>query len=183
MIVEALVQNATAEHVTLAAPRLGAFTARVSKGDAVAPGQVVGTLHVLGAQFSIIAPAGVVGHVEQIAASGTRAGVGYGAPLLVLSVQVSTGAASSGAPVSDIAGEAFDAPMDGQFYRRPTPDDPPFASPGDVVQPGQTIGLIEVMKFFYPIVWEGEGPRVLLTWVADDGPVQAGETLLRWSTE
>ena len=183
MIVEALVREATAEHVTLTAPRLGAFTARVSKGDAVAAGQVIGTLHILGAHFAVVVPAGVAGHVDRIAASGTRAGVGYGEPLLVLAIEASTGAAPSGASVADIAGEAFDAPMDGQFYRRPTPDAPPFATPGDLVQPGQTIGLIEVMKFFYPIVWEGDGPRVLLAWVADDGPVQAGDTLLRWATE
>jgi acetyl-CoA carboxylase biotin carboxyl carrier protein len=37
------------------------------------------------------------------------------------------------------------------FYRRPTPDQPEFAAPGDAVTAGQTIGLVEVMKQFAEI--------------------------------
>lgn len=40
------------------------------------------------------------------------------------------------------------SPMPGIFYRRPSPDAEEFASPGDSVSAGQTIGLVEVMKNF-----------------------------------
>nr|MBA2276773.1 hypothetical protein [Chloroflexia bacterium] len=43
------------------------------------------------------------------------------------------------------------APMLGVFYQRPSPDDPPFASPGEGIADGQTIGLIEVMKSFHEV--------------------------------
>ena len=39
-------------------------------------------------------------------------------------------------------------PLPGVFYRRPSPDADEFAKPGDQVEEGQTIGLIEVMKSF-----------------------------------
>jgi acetyl-CoA carboxylase biotin carboxyl carrier protein len=40
------------------------------------------------------------------------------------------------------------SPVPGVFYRRPSPDEPEFAQPGDEVSEGNTIGLIEVMKSF-----------------------------------
>ena len=183
MTQDALMHRDAEGRIVLAAPKLGAFTASVRKGDAVASGQVIGTLHVLGARIAVVAPPNVSGRVERVEASGARSSVGYGASLLSLSAQATVGADAPAPMDTEIGGEAFDAPMDGQFYRRPTPEDPPFATEGELVQPGQTIGLIEVMKFFYPIVWEGERPRLLLAWVAEDGPVQAGDTLLRWATD
>jgi acetyl-CoA carboxylase biotin carboxyl carrier protein len=48
--------------------------------------------------------------------------------------------------------DTLTAPMLGVFYRRPTPDEPPFAAPGETVSAGQTVGLIEVMKTFNEVV-------------------------------
>ena len=39
-------------------------------------------------------------------------------------------------------------PLPGVFYRRPSPDADEFAQPGDQVDEGQVIALIEVMKSF-----------------------------------
>src|SRR5699024_7140054 len=36
----------------------------------------------------------------------------------------------------------------GVFYRRPSPEEPPYVQEGDTIRPGQTIALIEVMKNF-----------------------------------
>ncbi len=44
------------------------------------------------------------------------------------------------------------APIPGTFYRKPAPGEPAFKSEGDTVAAGDTIGLIEVMKTFTPIV-------------------------------
>ncbi len=38
--------------------------------------------------------------------------------------------------------------MVGTFYRRPAPQEPPYAEIGDTVQQGDPICLIEVMKLF-----------------------------------
>ncbi len=49
------------------------------------------------------------------------------------------------------------SPMPGVFYRRPDPDDPPFVEPGDEVEAGDTIGLVEVMKNFHDVEADRSG--------------------------
>ena len=63
--------------------------------------------------------------------------------------------------------EVLVAPMDGSFWSKPSPDQPPFANIGDPVQVGQTIGLIEVMKTFTPIKATKAG--VLQRWTLEEG--------------
>ena len=68
------------------------------------------------------------------------------------------------------------APMDGAFWSKPSPDQPPFVSPGQTVQQGQTVGLIEVMKTFTPIKANQDG--VLEQWVLEEGgSCQVGQPL------
>jgi len=38
------------------------------------------------------------------------------------------------------------SPLPGTFYRRPSPDNPPFKEEGDAVDAAEVIGLVEVMK-------------------------------------
>lgn len=59
------------------------------------------------------------------------------------------------------------APMDGSFWSKPSPDQPPFVSIGQQIQVGQTIGLIEVMKTFTPVRATEAG--VLERWVLEEG--------------
>lgn len=47
------------------------------------------------------------------------------------------------------------APMVGTFYRRPSPQDPPFVEVGARVKKGDTLCLIEVMKLYTTL----ESPR------------------------
>jgi len=71
---------------------------------------------------------------------------------------------------------ALSAPLVGTFYRRPAPDAEPFVAPGDVVNLGDTLCLIEAMKVMNEINAESSGRvrRVL----ADDGEaVEYGQPL------
>ena len=54
--------------------------------------------------------------------------------------------------------------LPGVFYRRPAPDQDPFVEEGSVVQDGQTLGLIEVMKTFNEVkaTKPGRISRILL---------------------
>ena len=68
------------------------------------------------------------------------------------------------------------APMVGTFYRAPTPDAPPFVEVGTVVQAGQPLCLIEVMKLFTTINSDVGGRVVQIG--ADNGElVEYGRTL------
>lgn len=45
----------------------------------------------------------------------------------------------------------INSPWVGIAYRRPRPDAPPFVTPGAVVEAGQTVALVEVMKTFLEV--------------------------------
>ena len=50
-----------------------------------------------------------------------------------------------------MADKSIKSPMPGTFYRRPDPESDPFVNEGDTVSPGDTVGLVEVMKSFHEI--------------------------------
>lgn len=53
--------------------------------------------------------------------------------------------------------KAIIAPLPGVFYRRPSPDQPEYVQEGDQVNPGDIVGLIEIMKTFYELKAEESG--------------------------
>lgn len=72
-------------------------------------------------------------------------------------------------------GVAIVSPMDGMFYLSPSPSDPPFVKVGDEIVPGQTIGLIEVMKSFYPLKYQGSAPTMVIAiHLCNASPVTSG---------
>ncbi len=163
----------------LASPLVGACEDHVRDGQIVGPGEVVATVTRLHSRTQLVVPAGVHGRVRLGAARRRGRAVGYGDELVALEPVVG-GAAEEGPqdPVAEV-GEVFTAPMDGMFYRRSGPDAAPFVTEDAIIEPGAQIGLIEVMKFFDPIRWEGEGPRRVVRCVAADGAaVVAGAALV-----
>ena len=98
-----------------------------------------------------------------------------GSPSAETSLGDSTSAARADLPVGAISVEA---PIDGTLYYASSPDTPPFIAEGDVVETGQVIALIEVMKFFYEIHYEGSTPaRALRRGSKDSSPIEAGQPL------
>jgi biotin carboxyl carrier protein len=69
------------------------------------------------------------------------------------------------------------APIPGIFYRQPAPDQPPFKKEGDTIAAGDTVGIIEVMKTFIPVIADTAG-RVAKFVVENEEPVMAGQPLL-----
>lgn len=148
------------EKSELLAPSVGVFTPSVGKGELVSTGQSIGTIDVLGVQKELVVPDGVAGRVtERIGGNRARVPVEYGDALLVISTASVADAAAAGTshPAAKEGALAFVAPMSGRFYSRPSPSEPSFVSAGDTVQRGQTIGLLEVMKTFNRLVYEGDG--------------------------
>ena len=54
----------------------------------------------------------------------------------------------SGEPAPDEGQVAVRSPMVGTFYRRPSPDEPPYVEVGSEVVADTPVGLIEVMKLY-----------------------------------
>ena len=69
------------------------------------------------------------------------------------------------------------APMVGTFYRAHEPGAPPFVEVGDLVEPGQQVGIIEAMKLMNAVQAD-RGGRVREIVAADGSPVQYEEPLL-----
>lgn len=144
----------------LLAPSVGIFAPSVETGQLVGPGQLVGTIEVLGVRRSLLVPPGVSGRVGERAGRGSsRVPVEYGGVLLRVeaSALAESVATAGSSPVEAESGLAYVAPMSGRFYSRPSPTEPPFVGTDDTVAAGQTIGLLEVMKTFNRLVYQGDG--------------------------
>ena len=76
-----------------------------------------------------------------------------------------------------MAEKTIKSPMPGTFYRRPDPESDPFVNEGDAVSPGDTVGLVEVMKSFHEIKAQEEGTvsKILLD---DEDAVGAGQDVV-----
>ena len=147
------------ESSDLLAPSVGVFTPAVTEGELVSAGQVVGTIDVLGVLRELTVPEGVAGRVTQRVGGGrSRVPVQYGDALFAISTaSMGDVTARTSAVSADSQGApSFVAPMSGRFYSRPSPTEPPFVAVGDTVQQGQTVGLLEVMKTFNRLVYQGD---------------------------
>jgi acetyl-CoA carboxylase biotin carboxyl carrier protein len=68
------------------------------------------------------------------------------------------------------------SPLPGVFYRRSSPEAPPFKNDGDSVAAGDVIGLVEVMKSFHEVKAGVNGDAI--RFIAEDAEaIMAGQTL------
>ncbi|AZO95667.1 acetyl-CoA carboxylase biotin carboxyl carrier protein [Halocella sp. SP3-1] len=72
--------------------------------------------------------------------------------------------------------EEIVAPMVGTFYRAPAPDVDPFVAKGDIVNPGDTLCIIEAMKLMNEIEVETRG-KIVEILVENGQAVEYGEPL------
>lgn len=75
-------------------------------------------------------------------------------------------------------GHVITAPMIGTYYGSPGPGEPAFVRPGDRIEAGQTIGIIEAMKIMNEISAD-RGGVVAEILVANAQPVEYGSPLVR----
>lgn len=144
--------------IDLLCPKVGHWRGGPKAGDLVGPGEDLGELEILGELHRIVAPRGASGAVVEDPDRSPRApvAVGYRARLVRLDPQATPAAAVQADTDTEAAsGLLFRAPLSGRFYGRPTPDQPLFCKPGDVIKTGQTVALLEVMKTFNRVVFGG----------------------------
>lgn len=68
------------------------------------------------------------------------------------------------------------SPMVGTFYRAPSPDAPPYVEEGDLVEPGQTLCILEAMKLFNELTADEKG-IIRKICVENAQPVEYGQVL------
>ena len=122
---------------------------------------------------------------QQVAAS---AGLGDLARLLASAPPAVAQAASSAShPASAAPAEDPDAglhivksPIVGTFYGSPSPGAAPFVSPGDHVEKGQVLCIIEAMKLMNEIEADATG-EIVKCFVSNGQPIEFGQPLFSMS--
>jgi acetyl-CoA carboxylase biotin carboxyl carrier protein len=69
------------------------------------------------------------------------------------------------------------SPLPGIFYRRPSPEAPPFKQDGDKVKTGDVIGLVEVMKQFTEIHADADG-KVVRFLIDNEAAIEPEQAIL-----
>ncbi|HEY1803495.1 MAG TPA: acetyl-CoA carboxylase biotin carboxyl carrier protein [Terracidiphilus sp.] len=105
-------------------------------------------------------------NVAQAAAATTQAGAGAGAP----------GAAAGAAANAEAGLHLVKSPIVGTFYGSPSPGASPFVTPGDHVEKGQVIAIIEAMKLMNEIEADVSG-EVVKCLVANGQAIEFGQPL------
>jgi acetyl-CoA carboxylase biotin carboxyl carrier protein len=122
------------------------------------------------------------GRSVRISAVSSASGLAPAVVPAVRSAEPAPEAPSADAPAGGTAGapagnlKAITSPMVGTFYRAPAPDADPFVETGDVVEPGQTVCIVEAMKLMNEIEAEFKG-RVVQVLVENAQPIEFGQKL------
>jgi acetyl-CoA carboxylase biotin carboxyl carrier protein len=68
------------------------------------------------------------------------------------------------------------SPIVGTFYESPSPGSPPFVKPGDVVEAGQILCIVEAMKLMNEIESDVAG-EIVKRLVVNNAPIEYGQEL------
>jgi acetyl-CoA carboxylase biotin carboxyl carrier protein len=85
-------------------------------------------------------------------------------------------AAKEAEPAAEEGLHAVRSPIVGTFYESPSPGSPPFVKPGDVVELGQLLCIVEAMKLMNEIESDVAG-EVVKRLVANGQPIEYGQEL------
>lgn len=171
------------DRVQLLSPEVGHYTAAPARGAALTPGGRAGVLRRLGRSVELRVPAGVAGLVANDPPERILEPVGYGQVLLELTPLEGADVAAVEDEVEGSGGPVLRAAGSGRFYHRPAPDEPTFVEPGQIVEAGVVVGLVEIMKTFTHVTYSpGAGlparARIVSFLVEDGADVAGGDALL-----
>jgi acetyl-CoA carboxylase biotin carboxyl carrier protein len=166
-------------------PEVGLWREGPALGALVRPGASLGRIEVLGRLVPVVAPDDALGIVVGEPSDGlVRRPVAWGERLVLLDPEGTAHAIAgiaAAAPGKGV-GPIFAAPTGGRFYRRPAPDKPAFVEVGDVIDKGHTVAIVEVMKTFSRIHYEGaalpDRARVTRIVPADGDDLSPGDPML-----
>lgn len=179
-------------HFDVLSPGVGLFDLPPAVGAFLRPGSFLGYLTILRRYYHLALPENYHGVVTEHFVTTRKHRVEYGEPLFRVGPESASlmdavhekDEAEPGAASDEIPDGMYGvrSPTDGIFYRRPNPQSPPYAEEGDIITQGATLGLVEVMKCFNPIVYAGEPEfpheaRIVRIAVSDSTEVKHGTVL------
>lgn len=188
---EVLVDHDPAGGWVARSPTVGVWSEIPAPGTLLNDGGA-GVLTQAGRRIPLRLPADMGGIVSHVPAGAARAiDVEWGQELFRLASDADGPArgpqSGHSTQTGGIHANVLVAPTDGVFYVRPTPGAQAYIRPGDALRKGQPVGLIEVMKTFNHVLFEGDGlPASTVVeeiLVADGEEVSAGDAILRYDPD
>ena len=177
-----LIVDRDGDRIVLRSPGVGWFSQALPKGQVLAPDARAGVLETLGNFSELVVPAGVLGRIASEAPERFNEPVEYGQVLYELDAFEGSLEEVEDEQVALEGGLALRAPFAGRFWHRPSPGDPAFVEAGSELTTGRTVGLLEVMKTFSHVHYEGPGlperGKVVRVVPGDGDEVAAGDPLL-----
>jgi acetyl-CoA carboxylase biotin carboxyl carrier protein len=122
-----------------------------------------------GAEHVVAPPAAPVTHFAVHTAPASAPEVTTAAPPVSVEKAVAAPAAEAGL-------HTVRSPIVGTFYECPSPGSPPFVKPGDVVEVGQVLCIVEAMKLMNEIEADVAG-EIVKKLVANGQPIEYGQEL------
>jgi acetyl-CoA carboxylase biotin carboxyl carrier protein len=166
------------------APRTGVF---------LNPFDQIITMKILNQRYVLRLPRDVYGRVTEVFIPNSYTPVAYGEAIARLDPRALAGGSADGGGATgpdvalDETGHAqlitINAPSEGIFYRRPSPESPPYVEVGVEISAGSVLGMVEIMKCFNQITYGGAGlpqrGEIAEILAEDAAEVQFGQTLFR----
>ena len=169
-------------------PVVGYFSSGPAPGILIEGGGYCGLIQRLNSSQILLLPEGLAGRVSYDQERDRAFAVEYSQELFILetetivlkeSKQSETGAESE--LDTDSARHVVRAFTSGIFYAKPAPDSPSYVAEGDSIDRGGILGLIEVMKTFNQVMFQGTGNhttgRIIRILVEDGQEVTLGQPL------
>ena len=78
---------------------------------------------------------------------------------------------------TEVKGNIIKSPIVGTFYRKPSPEKPPFVNIGDTVNKGDVVCIVEAMKMMNEIKSEYSG-KIISILPSDGQPIEFDQTLI-----
>ncbi len=129
------------------------------------------------ADLSQIAHLAAAAQAAQSAASFQPAAVAHAHPAHASATPPAAEPGIAAAPVDDEAGlHIVKSPIVGTFYESPSPGSPAFVKPGDTVEVGQVLCIVEAMKLMNEIESDAAG-EIVKRFVTTGQPVEYGQKL------
>ncbi|MBC8369666.1 MAG: hypothetical protein H8E25_06685 [Planctomycetes bacterium] len=152
---------------TLCAPAVGEIVYISQKDEMVCSGDTLLEISILSVRHKLIVPPNIQHRISLCENICLGSGLEYLQAIATLSAVTDHEPTSTTAKTKQTAAASILSPQAGRFYHRPTPEDAAFVKTGDVITPGKTIGLLEVMKTFSPVKWNPSSGDCQSTIVGD----------------
>lgn len=167
LIARVLKDEKDPETLLVTSPVVGMADGAPKTGVFLNPLDRVITMKILNVRYVLRLPRDVHGRVTEVFIPNSYTPVAYGEPLARIDPRVlavgaegavgSAGAGGTSADAQDADLITVEAPSDGIFYRRPSPDSPSYVEVGSQIASGGMLGLVEIMKCFHHITYGGPG--------------------------